>query len=68
MSSPSTAARSRQRWSLGRTYDPVMFEKLKVRGLSPNPVLALEWYKKAEKAGITGAKNEIKALSAWMAK
>lgn len=54
--------------ALGRTYDPVTFEKLKVRGLSPNPQLALEMYKKAEKAGIKGAQADIEALSAWLAR
>jgi hypothetical protein len=54
--------------ALGRTYDPVTFEKLKVRGLSPNPQLALEWYEKAEKAGIKGAQADIEALSAWLAR
>ena len=54
--------------ALGRTYDPVTFEKLKVRGLSPNPQLALEWYTKAEKAGIKGAQADIEALSAWLAR
>jgi hypothetical protein len=54
--------------ALGRTYDPVTFEKLKVRGLSPNPQAALEWYKKAEKAGVKGAQADIEALSAWLAR
>ncbi|MET0483136.1 MAG: hypothetical protein ABWZ27_09520 [Aestuariivirgaceae bacterium] len=54
--------------ALGRTYDPVTFEKLKVRGLTPNPQLALEWYKKAEKAGVKGAQADIEALSAWLAR
>jgi hypothetical protein len=54
--------------ALGRTYDPVTFERLKVRGLSPNPQAALEWYKKAEKAGVKGAQADIEALSAWLAR
>jgi hypothetical protein len=54
--------------ALGRTYDPVTFEKLKVRGLTPNPQAALEWYKKAEKAGVKGAQADIEALSAWLAR
>jgi TPR repeat protein len=45
--------------ALGRTYDPVTFEKLKVRGLSPNPQLALEWYEKAEKAGIKSEARHV---------
>ena len=40
----------------------------KMRGLSPNPQLALEWYEKAEKAGIKGAQADIEALSAWLAR
>jgi hypothetical protein len=54
--------------ALGRTYDPVTFEKLKVRGLTPNPQAALEWYKKAEKAGVKGAQADIEALTAWLAR
>ena len=54
--------------ALGRTYDPVTFARLKVRGLSPNPQAALEWYKKAEKAGVKGAQADIEALSAWLAR
>jgi hypothetical protein len=54
--------------ALGRTYDPVTFEKLKVRGLTPNPQAALEWYKKAKKAGVKGAQADIEALSAWLAR
>jgi hypothetical protein len=54
--------------ALGRTYDPVTFEKLKVRGLTPNPQTALAWYKKAEKAGVKGAQADIEALTAWLAR
>ncbi len=51
---------------LGRTYDPVVYEQLNVRGLKPAPDKAMAWYKKAKAAGEKAAAASIEALSAWL--
>jgi TPR repeat protein len=48
-------------YGVARTYDPKVFAQLNVRGLSPNPVKALEWYGKAAAAGHAAAAQELLA-------
>ncbi len=38
---------------VARTYDPVVYKKLKVQGITPDAAKAAEWYKKAKAAGAT---------------
>ena len=47
---------------VGRTYDPVVYEQLKVQGLKPDPLLAMEWYMRAGNAGSNEAMAAIEAL------
>ena len=46
----------------GKTYDPIVYAELKVHGLKPDPVRALEWYTRASAAGNTEAAAAIEAL------
>lgn len=50
---------------VGRTYDPVVFEKLDVRGLKADPQRAMSWYQRARAAGAR-ADAEITALNTWL--
>ncbi len=36
---------------VARTYDPLVYKKLKVQGITPDAAKAAEWYKKAKAAG-----------------
>ncbi len=49
---------------IGTTYDPRIFAQLGVRGLRPDPDLALDWYNKAVGAGDEEAKSTAQSLSA----
>jgi hypothetical protein len=53
--------------SIARTYDPLVYAKLNVMGLKPNAEKALEWYRKAEAAGISAATSDIADLEAFLA-
>ncbi len=46
----------------GKTFDPVVYEELKVQGLKPDPLLAMEWYMRASAAGNIDAEAAIAAL------
>jgi TPR repeat protein len=46
-------------YGVGRTYDPKVFAQLNVRGLSPDPDKAREWYGKAAAAGNAEAAQEL---------
>lgn len=46
-------------YGVGRTYDPKVFAELNVRGLSPDPDKAKEWYGKAAAAGNAEAAQEL---------
>jgi len=50
---------------VGMTYDPVIYAANKVAGLSPDKQLALEYYRQADKAGVTAARDAIARLEAW---
>ncbi len=64
MSAPSRWAPPRERWGVGKTYDPVVYQAQNVQGLAPDAVQAMEWYTRAANAGdqdalaaIRGAEN-----------
>jgi hypothetical protein len=52
--------------SIARTYDPVVLGSMKVQGLRGDPNKALEWYRKAEKAGEPDAAQAIAALETFL--
>jgi TPR repeat protein len=52
--------------SIARTYDPVVLGSMRVQGLRGNPTKALEWYRKAEKAGEPDAAQAIAALETFL--
>ena len=52
--------------AVGRTYDPVYFEKLGVRGFQPDPQKALEWYNKALSSGFSLARTKVADLNRWL--
>ncbi len=49
---------------VGKTYDPTVFAELNVQGIAPDPVKAMEWYKRAEDQGLPEAAAAIEALQA----
>jgi hypothetical protein len=46
-------------YGVGRTYDPKVYAELQVRGLSPDPEKAKDWYGKAAAAGSAEAAQEL---------
>jgi hypothetical protein len=50
---------------VGMTYDPVVYDAQKVAGLSPDARMALDYYRKADQAGVTAARDAIARLEAW---
>ncbi|MBL8907796.1 MAG: hypothetical protein JNM20_14080 [Rhizobiales bacterium] len=50
---------------VGMTYDPVVYAANKVAGLSPDRQMALQYYQKADQAGVTAARDAIARLEAW---
>jgi tetratricopeptide (TPR) repeat protein len=52
--------------SIARTYDPVVLASMNVHGLRADPAKALDWYRKAEKAGETDATQAIAALETFL--
>ena len=52
--------------SIARTYDPVVLGSMKVQGLRGDAARALEWYRKAEKAGESDATQAIAALEIFL--
>ncbi|HYG89849.1 MAG TPA: hypothetical protein VD978_26760 [Azospirillum sp.] len=53
--------------ALGKTYDPLIHKRLRVRGLSPDPEQAADWYGRATASGNAEAKQLLKELTAWLA-
>jgi hypothetical protein len=49
---------------VARTYDPIIFKQLKVRGLKPNAAKARAWYVKAAEAGDAEAAKRADTLQA----
>jgi hypothetical protein len=52
--------------SIARTYDPVVLGSMRVQGLRGDAAKALEWYRKAEKAGEPDAAQAIAALETFL--
>jgi TPR repeat protein len=48
---------------LGATYDPIMLADLGVRGLQPDRVAALAWYRRAQAYGASEASSRIERLT-----
>ena len=53
--------------ALGRTHDPLVHERLHVRGLPPDPEQAATWYRRAVAAGSGDAEQQLKKLTDWLA-
>lgn len=47
---------------LGSTYDPLIFNRLGVRGLTPDAETAMKWYQSAARNGNTDARDAITSL------
>lgn len=54
-------------FALGRTHDPLVHERLHVRGLPPDPEQAAAWYRRAAAAGSGDAEQQLKKLTDWLA-
>nr|WP_295833571.1 hypothetical protein [uncultured Azospirillum sp.] len=54
-------------FALGRTHDPLVHERLHVRGLPPDPEQAASWYRRAVAAGSGDAEQNLKKLTDWLA-
>lgn len=52
--------------AMGKSYDPVVYEQLKVRGVIPDAKLALQWYQRGESGGDVEALSYIEALNSWL--
>lgn len=48
---------------IGGTYDPLMPEKLKVRGFAPDIAMARTWYERAKEFGSTEASRRLEMLA-----
>ncbi|MGH6855426.1 MAG: hypothetical protein ACREDN_08400, partial [Aestuariivirga sp.] len=46
----------------GKTYDPAVYAELKVQGIKPDPVRAMEWYMRASAEGSPDAAAAIETL------
>ncbi|AWK88797.1 hypothetical protein [Azospirillum thermophilum] len=53
--------------ALGRTHDPLVHERLRVRGLAADPEQAASWYRKAAAAGDAEAERNLQKLTDWLA-
>jgi hypothetical protein len=54
-------------FALGRTHDPLVHERLHVRGLPPDAEQAASWYRRAVAAGSGDAEQQLKKLTDWLA-
>ncbi|HSK41951.1 MAG TPA: hypothetical protein VK943_19455 [Arenibaculum sp.] len=50
--------------AMGRTHDPLVFERMRVRGLVPDPDQAIAWYRRAAGYGSKDAQEALRALTA----
>ncbi len=50
--------------AMGETYDPLVLNKLVLKGLAPDPAKARQWYEKAEQLGSGDARSRLNALAA----
>ena len=53
--------------ALGRTHDPLVHERLRVRGLPSDPEQAAVWYRRAMAAGSGDAEQQLQKLTVWVA-
>lgn len=53
--------------ALGRTFDPLVLERMHVRGLAPDPEQAVRWYGEAVAKGVGEADGPLKELTGWFA-
>ncbi|MFP5517349.1 MAG: hypothetical protein ACLGJC_30250 [Alphaproteobacteria bacterium] len=53
--------------ALGRTHDPLIHERLRVRGLPSDPEQAAVWYRRAVAAGSGDAEQQLQKLTVWLA-
>ncbi|MBF5093678.1 hypothetical protein F1643_03330 [Azospirillum sp. INR13] len=53
--------------ALGRTHDPLVHERLRVRGLPSDPEQAAAWYRRAVVAGSGDAEQQLQKLTVWLA-
>jgi TPR repeat protein len=60
-----SADRANAALRLGSTYDPLIYERIGVRGLRADTAKALEWYLTAAKAGNANARQAHEALKAF---
>lgn len=61
------AGSAKAAFALGRTHDPLVHERLHVRGLPPDPEQAASWYRRAVAAGSGDAEQQLKKLTDWLA-
>lgn len=54
--------------AVGRSYDPVVLERLGIRGGGANAERALSWYRRGQEAGDAEAGAVAKALTEWLAR
>ena len=53
--------------SMGRTFDPIYFDKLGVQGFDPEPETAMGWYSRAKSAGLDfKADEKIRQLNQYL--
>ena len=53
--------------ALGQTHDPLIHERLRVRGLPSDPEQAAAWYRRAVAAGSGDAEQQLQKLTVWLA-
>lgn len=53
-------------YGAARSYDPICFGKLGVRGVIPDPEKARQWYETAAEAGHSEAAADLRTLNGWM--
>jgi hypothetical protein len=52
--------------AMGRSYDPVYFVRVGVRGVKPDAAKAKDWYEKAVSGGDRTAEQDLNNLTAWL--
>jgi hypothetical protein len=53
--------------AVGKTYDPIVLNRLGIRGFLADSGKAVEWYVKAEKAGYAETAEYLQELRRWIA-
>lgn len=52
--------------AVGSTYDPVVLNRLGLRGFHADPIKAAEWYLRAQEAGAPEADDHLQGLRRWL--